>query len=447
MWDRAEQELFEALAETPVIDVHTHLVDGHLGARGLHEILLYHMVVSDLYAAGCPSGSRLTEYPGWPSPQEAQRRVEEALPYLELARSTSTAWAVRMILADLYDWHQPVHARNWRDLHALIQAREWDGDWHRQVLRRANIKRVGTEWARRQTGRDDDILEYALEWGFFTRCRWGEYDTALCELEACWGRPPGTATPIAAGKRPPAERPIRTLEDVHEAVADYVAAFPKDRMRAAATHISTDLDLRPVTDDEMAIALARRDHAGEHERSVCASYINERYLRELERQAPHVVFQFSLGAEPLPFETGSRLSQRTIAQIGELCSRHPAVRFMCFLASRHGNQGLCTLCRELPNLSLAGYWWHNFFPDAMRQVMEERLDMLPLNKQIGFFSDAYCVEWTYGKMQMMRRCLAEALGRRVRIGQYTKDDALAVARHILHESPRQLLGFEPSAAL
>ena len=30
-------------------------------------------------------------------------------------------------------------------------------------------------------------------------------------------------------------------------------------------------------------------------------------------------------------------------------------------------------------------------------MMSERLDMLPLDKQVGFFSDAYCVEWVYGK--------------------------------------------------
>ena len=36
----------EGLAELPVLDVHTHLVGGKLGARGLHDILLYHMVIS-----------------------------------------------------------------------------------------------------------------------------------------------------------------------------------------------------------------------------------------------------------------------------------------------------------------------------------------------------------------------------------------------------------------
>src|SRR5882762_7562267 len=95
----------EALAEIPMLDPHTHLVGGRLGARGLHDILLYHMVISDLYAAGCPSGARLSQYPQWPTKAEAHNRITEALPYLPHIRNTSSAWAVRCILADLYDWH------------------------------------------------------------------------------------------------------------------------------------------------------------------------------------------------------------------------------------------------------------------------------------------------------------------------------------------------------
>ena len=40
------QDLEQALAELPIFDVHTHLIGGKLGAQGLHDILLYHMVVS-----------------------------------------------------------------------------------------------------------------------------------------------------------------------------------------------------------------------------------------------------------------------------------------------------------------------------------------------------------------------------------------------------------------
>ena len=104
------------------------------------------------------------------------------------------------------------------------------------------------------------------------------------------------------------------------------------------------------------------------------------------------------------------------------------------------------MVRELPNLSLAGYWWHNFFPDVIAQVMAERLDMVPLNRQIGFFSDAYSVEWTYAKVILVRRMMAQILASRIEQGQYDRDEALAIARAILYESPQSLLSMKPRKA-
>ena len=74
--------------------------------------------------------------------------------------------------------------------------------WHHEILDRLNIVRTGTEIARRESGADDDRLQYALEWGFFTRCQWGEFDTALYELERCWGRTPESPAPIGTGYAP-----------------------------------------------------------------------------------------------------------------------------------------------------------------------------------------------------------------------------------------------------
>jgi len=432
-------ELEEALAQMPMFDIHTHLVGGKLGARGLHDILLYHMVVSDLYAAGCPSGARLTQYPQWPTKAEAHERTWEALPFLSHVRNTSSFWGVRMILADLYDWREPITADNWRRLDNVIRERADDRHWHRAVLDRAKIQCTGTEIARRGAGEDDDRLRYALEWGFFTRCQWGEFDTALYELERCWGRTPDSPSPISTGARPPTDRTIRTLEDVHDAVKHYVGVIPYSQIIATATHLSTDIDYRMVTDAEMESALARRSRAGPAERDAFASYINEAFLTELEKHGDKIVFQFSLGAEPLPYETGSRLSQQTIRQLAEIMGRHSKLRFQCFLASRHANQSLCTLARELPNFSLAGYWWHNFFPEAICQVMSERLDMLPANKQVGFFSDAYCVEWSYGKAVLVRKQMARVLAGKIEQGQYSRDEAQAIARTILLETPQTIL--------
>jgi glucuronate isomerase len=430
-----------ALGEIPLFDIHTHLVGRKLGARGLHDVLLYHMVVSDLYAAGCPSGARLTQYPEWPTRQEAEARIREALPFLRHIQNTSSWWGVRIILKDLYGWHEPLTTENWPKLDGQIRERAEDRAWHHSILDRLSIRRTGTEIARRGPGEDDDRLQYALEWAFFTRCQWGEFDTALYELERCWGRLPESPSPIGAGGRPAAERTIRALDDVHAAIRHYVKSIPYGQVLATATHLSTDIDYRPVGDAEMENALARRSRAGAAERDIYASYINEAFLTALEKHGQEIVFQFSLGAEPLPFETASRLSQRTIMQLAAMIGRHPRLRFQCFLASRHANQSLCTLARELPNFSLAGYWWHNFFPDAIRQVLAERLDMVPANKQVGFFSDAYCVEWTYGKAILVRKQMAQVLAQKIQQGQYTRDEALGIARAILFESPQTLLGF------
>src|SRR5512137_2789136 len=74
--------LEQQISGLEMFDAHTHLVGGKLGAQGLHDILLYHMAISDLYAAGCPNGARLTQYPGWPTLKEAHTRIREALPFL-----------------------------------------------------------------------------------------------------------------------------------------------------------------------------------------------------------------------------------------------------------------------------------------------------------------------------------------------------------------------------
>ena len=436
-------ELLEGLQATTMLDAHTHLTGGRLSARGLHDILLYHMVVSDLYAAGCPSGARLTEYPGWPTQEEAHARLREAMPYLSKIQNTSCFWGVRIILRDLYGWNEPITADNWERLDAMVRQRADDRAWQREIIRRANINRLTTELQRRCEGQDDDILQYSMEWAFFTRTQRGEFDTALYELERCWGQPPGSPIPHGATSRPASKRVIRSVADVHAAMDHYVKQLAAATVLSNATHISTDIVFRPVSDAEMAAALARRATAGPAERDLYASYIHEAFLTALEPYAEQIAFQFSIAAEPMPHETASILPQRAISHLADVIARHPKIRFVCFVASRHGNQSLCTLCRELPNFGLAGYWWHNFFPGAMRQVMEERLDMLPANKQVGFFSDAYAIEWTYAKAKMVRNQMAQVLEQKVRQGQYTVSEALDVAKAIFFDSSRELLHMQP----
>jgi hypothetical protein len=55
--------LSKQIGEIKAIDAHTHINASCMSARGLHDIMLYHMVISELYSAGCPSGQRLSDNP------------------------------------------------------------------------------------------------------------------------------------------------------------------------------------------------------------------------------------------------------------------------------------------------------------------------------------------------------------------------------------------------
>lgn len=428
-------DLYNGLLDIPLLDIHTHLDASHLGARGLHDILLYHMVISDLYSAGCPDGSRLPEEP---SEDEVESRIERALPYIRYIQNTSCFWGVKTILKDLYGWEQPINKENWQQIHDIIKNKSKNVLWSREILKKAGIAKACTELWRGHSGKEDDILQYSLEWAFFARCQWGQYDTALLELENAWNQEePGAPLPVNMGENKlEFERNIENLQDVKDAIGHYCDKIPYDRIVSTAQHLSTDIQYRIVSDGEMEDALSKRSSAGEMERDIYANYILECFLSELEKRNRNIVFHFSFGAEPLPFETGSKLKPETIFQLAGILKQHPTLKFQAFLSSEHQNQAMCTLSRELPNLSLAGYWWHNFFPGTIRKVMNERLDMLAANKQVGFFSDAYCVDWAYAKAFIVRKQLAEVLAGKIEQGQYTKTEALTIANQVLLETPK-----------
>ena len=438
------RDMEEALLSFDWLDPHTHIDSAHLSARGLDDILLYHMSISDLYAAGCPSGGRLDDDR---STEEAHRRLREAMPFVHQARNTGMAWGMRIILEDLYGWTEPITEDNWQRLDARIAERGADPSWTRTMFKRARIVRTGTEYWRAKDHCADDLFQYSLEWAFFTRTQWGQPDIPLYELERAWNEDTcGKPIPVTFDRAsaPPHKKIIRTVDDVNEAIAHYIRLIPYGKVFSTATHVSTDINYTDPDDDAMAKALKRRAQATDVERDIYSSYINNQFLADLERHGDEIVYQFSFGAEPLPFETASRLDQRSIAQIARIAARFPKLKFMCFESVAHANQGLCTLARELPNFYMVGYWWHNFFPYFIRQVMEERLDMLPVNKQVGFFSDAYTADWAYAKARIVRRILAEVLVDRIDRGQFSWDDALSIAKLTIYDSSKDIFGLHPA---
>lgn len=430
------KDFIKEIDRMQIYDVHTHLNPNHMTARGLHDIMLYHMVVSELYSAGCPDGSRLSDSA---SEEEIANRIEAALPFLPLIKNTSIYNAMKTILSDLYDWREIITVDNWRNIDAKIRAYNDSCGRAEEIFAKSGVKSAVAEYSSRMSDKYDHLLSYSLEWAFFARNQWNQYDTALLELEHAWSQnEPGSPLPVTLSSDIVFSRRIACLDDIHKAISHYCEKIPIDKIVSTAQHFSTDIDYLEVDDNLMIKAIANRGNAGCQERNIYASYILKKFLHEFEKKCKGLVFQFSFGAEPLKYETGSKLRTNSVFDLSDIINKYPEIDFQVMLSSAHQNQSICTLIRENQNLSIAGYWWHNFFPVYIKRLIEERLDLLPLNKQIGFFSDAYCVEWMYAKSKIVKHLIAEVLHDKVKKEQYSFSEAIDIAGEILVNTPSRM---------
>ena len=208
------------------------------------------------------------------------------------------------------------------------------------------------------------MLHYSMEWAFFTRTQRGEFDTALYELERCWGREPGQPHPARRQRPAGRRRTIRTLDDVHAAMAHYVEQLAAAAVISMATHISTDIVFRPVYATPRWPPPWRGGEAGRAgERDIYASYIHEAFLTALEPHAERIAFQFSFAAEPMPHETASLVPQRAIAHLADMAARHPEGSFRLLLGQPARRPVVLHALPRAAQPRPGGYWWHNFFPE------------------------------------------------------------------------------------
>ena len=64
---------------------------------------------------------------------------------------------------------------------------------------------------------------------------------------------------------------------------------------------------------------------------------------------------------------------------------------------------------------------------------------MPKTKQIGYYCDAYKLEFVLPKFNMYRRVLAERAGRRLRAaGRLSETEAVALGKRLLRDNVREV---------
>lgn len=237
---------------------------------------------------------------------------------------------------------------------------------------------------------------------------------------------------------------VRDAASLRAAMQGYVKADELAALKAFLGWATVDF-LWEAPDAELADAAVKKALAGEKTSAAEDNAVRVfAFTALLERLKAHgIPYQFFFGSEFTPGHGGPAVSAyrpETLLAFGRLLKDHPDAQFDLFIGSILFSQESAILVKMHPNLHVAGVWWHNMYPAYIRRIIAERLDVCPLNKVTAFFSDAYMVEWSYGKWKLVQRELAAVLAERVAMGYLTRNDASEIARRWTWENPAAMYG-------
>jgi hypothetical protein len=425
------QRIERMIGDTPIVDPHTHLLCDQPNAPDLAALMSYHWVRTELIAVGMPPADLAPTLP-------ADERVRRAIPYLNRMRNTTMAWCLFRIFRDLYDFDEArLTEANYRDLFDKVARTGQDPDWARCVLQdRSHIRTVVTSLGNRSAdpSKNPDYFYYMLdahylfcpgvatdlEPFFVGRTTRGEYFDALTAV---------------LGETP------TTTERLERLVFDWLDRTVTGRVRFTNTFLPIEHRFHPPDETHAQFVLGQAADDWEitdAEVDGLARFVSWAVLKwhHENRKA----FQIAVGAEYFICEGKSipRFQETWTSEMARVFQHFSGARFDLMMASDPMAHDVAVLARQFPNVYASGYWWHNFFPMLIEKNVGLRVQVAPATKIGGFLCDAYYAEWSYGKLQVVRKAMAAALARLVEARFYEEEEIPPLLLQILHDTPRDL---------
>jgi len=103
------------------------------------------------------------------------------------------------------------------------------------------------------------------------------------------------------------------------------------------------------------------------------------------------------------------------------------------------NQELVSYAWIFPNVVTNGHWWYSNTPVYIEHDAAARLEAVPQTKQIGYYSDAYKLEFVLPKFAMYKRILAKLLAERFVVERgWSETAAVDLGRRVLRGNVEQI---------
>jgi len=418
-------KLLDEINAIEMIDIHSHIDPTRPAAMNPGEILLYHYIVTELRSAGVPA-SILSE------DRDPKVRVKEAMPYLRSISNTTTYWCLMRILRDVYGFEGGFGHGDEDSYPRLLEGiMEGTGHGERAGIILRKMGRIRRTFLTFDCAREPPSYDPSLF-------------TGALRIEPLIGR---LSRSSLEGLSRVTGANVEGVDDFEEALA---LLFGKFRGCAAVTasFLPGEIFTKPEKERaETALGgLLSGSSPAPEERRALTSYALRAVLREVEGKG--VPFQMMVGVErPIigaspPDYALVALEPRMLISYCQLFHEFGDVNFDVFLANRIQSHELAVIAKNYPNVYVSGYWWYNLYPTIIREILRERVQMLPARKANGFFSDAYVAEWSYGKACLIRSQIAHVLAEMVDDGFYSMETAKELAEDLMVRNPARLYRLE-----
>jgi glucuronate isomerase len=156
-------------------------------------------------------------------------------------------------------------------------------------------------------------------------------------------------------------------------------------------------------------------------------------------------FDLMIGVNRRVYEKGVYQGQdlfdrrTSLIQYRDLFNAFPELTFPISVLTSGQNQELVAYSWIFPNVVTNGHWWYSNIPAYITNDLRERLQGVPKTKQIGYYSDAYKLEFILPKYGMYRRILARLLADEfVRPGRMSETEAVALGTRLIRDNVREI---------
>lgn len=122
-----------------------------------------------------------------------------------------------------------------------------------------------------------------------------------------------------------------------------------------------------------------------------------------------------------------------------LATKYPDISFDMFHLGFPYLREAVMIGKMFPNVSLNLCWTSIISQEATVRMLDECLDMVPMNKLIAFGGDyGQSIEKVYGHLKMAKENVARALAKRIKQGRLDFDEAARIARLWFYDNPARI---------